>query len=64
LTNLAAKNSNALVTVAAVVIIIFGMQAAKAILVPFLLAIFFALITLRPMLWLQAHKVPPVLALR
>ena len=43
-------------------IIIFGMQAAKIILIPFLLAIFFALITLKPMLWLQAHKVPPVLA--
>ncbi len=62
MTNLAAKNTNAIVTVAAVVIIIFGMQAAKIILVPFLLAIFFALITLKPMLWLQAQKVPSVLA--
>lgn len=56
------KNSNALVTIAAVVIIIFGMQAASVLLVPFLLAIFFALITVRPMLWLQAHKVPAALA--
>ena len=56
------KNTNAAVTMAAVVIIIFGMQAAKVLLVPFLLAIFFALITVRPMLWLQAHKVPSVLA--
>jgi predicted PurR-regulated permease PerM len=62
LSNLATKNTNAIVTVAAVVIIILGMQAAKIILVPFLLAIFFALIMLKPMLWLQAHKVPPVLA--
>ena len=38
------------------------MQAAKVLLVPFLLAIFFALITIRPMLWLQAHKVPSALA--
>ncbi len=56
------KNSNVVVTVAAVIIIIFGMQAAKVLLVPFLLAIFFALITVRPMLWLQARKVPSVLA--
>jgi len=56
------KNSNAIITVAAVIIIIFGMQAAKVLLVPFLLAIFFALVTVRPMLWLQSHKVPSVLA--
>lgn len=56
------KNSNTVVTVAAVVIVIFGMQAAKVILVPMLLAIFFALITIRPMLWLQSHKVPSALA--
>jgi AI-2 transport protein TqsA len=47
---------------AAVIIIIFGLQAASDFLVPFLLAIFFALITVRPMLWLQAHRVPSVLA--
>jgi len=58
----AIKNTNAIVTIAAIVIIIFGMQAAKELLVPFLLAVFFALITLRPMLWLQAHKIPSVLA--
>lgn len=56
------KNSNVVVTVAAVIIIIFGMQAAKVLLVPLLLAIFFALITVRPMLWLQVRKVPSVLA--
>lgn len=47
---------------AAVIIIIFGMQAAQVLLIPFLMAIFFALITVRPMLWLQSHKVPSVLA--
>lgn len=62
MTNAVIKNTNTIITVAAVVVIIFGMQAAKAILVPMLLAIFFALITVRPMLWLQAHKVPSVLA--
>jgi AI-2 transport protein TqsA len=60
--NAVTKNSNALVTLAAVIIIIFGMQAAKVLLVPFLMAIFFALITVRPMLWLQAQKVPSALA--
>ncbi len=56
------RKTSAVVTIAAVIVIIFGMQAAKLLLVPFLLAIFFALITVRPMLWLQAHKVPSVIA--
>jgi len=56
------KSTNAAVTFAAVIIIVFGLQAAKVLLVPLLLAIFFALITLRPMLWLQEHRVPSVLA--
>jgi predicted PurR-regulated permease PerM len=58
----ATKNTGTLISVAAVVVIIFGMQAAKVLLVPFLLAIFLALIAVRPMLWLQAHRVPAVLA--
>ena len=33
-----------------------------ALLVPFLIATFLALITVRPMLWLQANRVPTVLA--
>lgn len=56
------KNSNALISAAAVIVIVFGMQAAKVLLVPFLLAVFFALIAVRPMLWLQAKKVPSILA--
>ena len=60
--NLAARNSNALISFAAVIIIVYGMQAAKVLLVPFLLAVFLALIAVRPMLWLQARKVPSVLA--
>ena len=35
---------------------------AKALLVPFLLAAFLALITVRPMLWMQRHRVPAILA--
>ena len=47
------NNTNVVITIAAVVVVIYGMQAAKVLLVPFLLAIFLALITIRPMLWLQ-----------
>lgn len=57
-----ANNSNALISAAAVVIIVYGMQAAKVLLVPFLLAVFLAMIAVRPMLWLQQRKVPSVLA--
>lgn len=60
--NLAVRNSSALISIAAVIVIVFGMQAAKVLLVPFLLAVFLALVALRPMLWLQKHKVPSVLA--
>lgn len=56
------KDTNTLVSMAAVVIIVFGMQFAKVLLVPFLLAVFFALITIRPTLWLQAKGIPSVLA--
>lgn len=47
---------------AAIVIVIYGMQMAKVILVPFLIAVFLALITVRPMLWLQEKRVPTILA--
>jgi predicted PurR-regulated permease PerM len=54
--------TGAAISVAAVVVVIFGMQAASVLLVPFLLAVFIALITVRPMLWLQARGVPSVIA--
>jgi len=56
------KNAGALISGAAVVVIIYGLQAAKVLLVPFLLAIFLALISIRPTLWLQSKRVPSVLA--
>jgi len=57
------KNSgSAIVTFAAVIIVIYGMQMAKVLLVPFLIAAFLALITVRPMLWLQTRRVPSFLA--
>ena len=49
-------------TLAAIVIVIAGMKAAATLIIPFLIATFLALITVRPMLWLQQHRVPTVLA--
>ena len=47
---------------AAVIVVIYGMQMMSVFLVPFLIAAFLARITVRPMLWLQAHRVPSILA--
>ncbi len=52
------NKGSAVVGVAAVVVILYGMQMAKVILVPFLIAVFLALISVRPMLWLQSKRVP------
>jgi predicted PurR-regulated permease PerM len=54
--------SSAIIMAAAVVVVIYGMHMMSVLLVPFLVAAFLALITVRPMLWLQAHRVPSVLA--
>jgi len=59
----ASKPSRLLPTLAALVIIIAGMKAASALLVPFLLAIFISIICAGPFYWLQKHKMPPWLAL-
>jgi AI-2 transport protein TqsA len=56
------NKGNAVISFAAVVVIVIGLQMAKDLLVPFLFAVFLALITVRPMLWMQRHRVPTVLA--
>ena len=56
------NRSNAVISLAAVVVVIYGMQMAKALLVPFLIAAFLALISVRPMLWLQQKRIPSFLA--
>ena len=56
------NKTSAVVILAAIVVVIYGMQMASVILVPFLIAIFLGLITVRPMLWMQAHRVPSILA--
>jgi len=57
-----APKTSAIITLAAIVVIVAGMKAASALIVPFMIATFLALITVRPMLWLQANRVPTVLA--
>lgn len=62
LDDISQTRGSAVVSFAAVIVVVFGLQMAKELLVPFLLAAFLALITVRPMLWLQRHRVPVVLA--
>jgi len=62
MTEAARNKGSTVVSIAAVVVIIFGMQMASRFLVPFLIAVFLALITVRPMLWLQQRRVPAFLA--
>ena len=59
---LSSNKGSALVSLAAVIVVIYGMQMAKVLLVPFLIAAFLALITVRPMLWLQKKRIPSFLA--
>ncbi len=53
---------SAVIHFAAVIIVIYGLQMAKVLLVPFLVAAFLALITVRPMLWMQSKRVPAFIA--
>jgi predicted PurR-regulated permease PerM len=57
------KGSQILVTIAAFVIVVAGMSAAKVILVPFLLAAFIAIISAPPLFWLQRKGLSTWLAL-
>jgi len=47
---------------AALVVVIYGLQMMSVLLVPFLIAAFLALVTVRPMLWLQSRRVPSSIA--
>jgi len=58
----AGKRTSAIIYAAAFMIVVYGMQAAKVLLVPFLLASFIGLMTVRPMLWMQSKRVPAMLA--
>lgn len=56
------NRGSAVLTFAAVIVVIFGLQMAKALLVPFLIAAFLALITVKPMLWMESKRIPAVVA--
>jgi AI-2 transport protein TqsA len=60
--DLSNNKGSAVVSLAAVIVVIYGMQMANALLVPFLIAAFLALITVRPMMWLQQKRIPSFLA--
>jgi AI-2 transport protein TqsA len=62
-TKSATNASQILVTLAALVIVVAGMSAAKVILVPFLLSVFIAIISTPPLFWLQHKGLPKWLAL-
>ena len=62
MTSAAPSRTNVVVTLAAIVVVIAGMKAAAPLIIPFLIATFLALITVRPMLWLQQNRVPTILA--
>jgi predicted PurR-regulated permease PerM len=47
------KNSNALISFAALIVVIYGMQMAKELLIPFIIASFLTLLAYRPMMWLH-----------
>jgi len=47
-----------LVASAAFIVVVAGMKAAAAIVVPFLLAIFITILCAPPVFWMQRHKVP------
>ncbi len=52
-----------LITLAALVVVIAGMRAAEAIVVPFLLSVFIAVISAPALLWLEDRRVPRWLAM-
>jgi predicted PurR-regulated permease PerM len=54
--------ASALVALAAAVIVIAGMKAAQALVVPFMLALFLAIIGAPGVAWLRRHRVPAAVA--
>ncbi|MFV1987707.1 MAG: AI-2E family transporter [Gemmatimonadota bacterium] len=58
----AARANRILFNLAAFVVIVAGLRAASTLLVPFLLAMFLAVLCATPLRWLTDHKVPRVVA--
>lgn len=61
--NRAPRATRALMTAAAFVIVVAGMRAAEAIIIPFLLSIFLAIICAPPLFWLESKSLPRWLAM-
>jgi AI-2 transport protein TqsA len=51
-----------LVSVAAVIVIVYGIQASQQVLVPFLLSVFLAVIGARPVAWMDQRGLPHTLS--
>ena len=56
-------STNALLSAAALVVVVAGMRAAQPIIVPFLLSVFIAVISAPPLLWLEEHRLPRPVAM-
>lgn len=56
------KRGNWLISAASMVILVYGMREAQAIVVPILLSMFISLVAARPLLWLQRRGIPNPLA--
>ncbi len=61
--NMTDKPSLTVLKIAAFIIIIAGIMYAKAILIPFLLALFISIICAQPIFWLEKKKLPSGLAI-
>ena len=58
-----AAPARALLAAAALVVVVAGMRAGQAIIVPFLLSVFIAVISAPPLLWLEERRLPRPLAM-
>ena len=56
------QGSRILFVLAGLVIVVWGIYAAQSVLLPFLVAIFLAVIGASPVMWLEKKRVPPVVA--
>ncbi len=56
------KQGNWLVSAAALVILIYGMREAQAVVIPILLSVFLSLVSARPLFWLRRKGFPNALA--
>jgi AI-2 transport protein TqsA len=62
-TKTAQVGSRLLLTIACLIILIAGLQAAESVVVPFLLAVFLSMIGTPPLVWLRGRGMPNALAL-